>query len=63
MSYRFGKLRMEFRGMPEFVPGRFVTLKGFGEAVSNTFYITDVVHEYYAGSKYYTIIEGKAATL
>ena len=63
ISYRFGKLRMELRGMPEFVPGRFVTLKGFGEAVSNTFYITDVTHEYYAGSKYFTIIEAKAATL
>ena len=63
ISYRFGKLRRELRGMPEFVPGRFVTLKGFGEAVSNTFYITDVTHEYYAGSKYFTIIEAKAATL
>ncbi len=63
ISYRLGHLRMMLRGMPEFVPGRFITLKNFGDAVSNNYYITDVTHEYMAGGKYYTIIEGKASTL
>ncbi len=63
MSYRLGHIRMTLRGMPEFVPGRFIKLKGFGDAASNSFYITDVMHEYYAGGHYTTTIEGKAATL
>ena len=54
---------MTLKGMPEFVPGRFIKLKSFGAGVSNSFYITDVTHQYYAGGSYITIIEGKAATL
>ncbi len=63
MSYRFGSIRMTLIGLPELVPGRFVVLKDFGEAVSNKYYITDVSHTYLFGGKYVTIIEGKAATL
>lgn len=63
MSYRLGNLRMVLKGMPEFVPGRFVQLTGFGDAVSNKFYITDVTHEYLAGSGYTTTLEGKASTI
>ncbi len=63
MSYRLGSIRMTLKGMPEFVPGRFIKLKSFGAGVSNSFYITDVTHQYYAGGSYITIIEGKAATL
>ena len=63
MSYRLGSLRMTFKGIPEFVPGRFITLKNFGDGASNTFYITDVIHEYYGSGSYITTIEGKAATL
>ena len=63
MAYRLGRLRMTFKGIPEFVPGRFITLKGFGAAASNTFYITDVIHEYYGNSGYITTIEGKASSI
>lgn len=63
MSYRLGHISMTLRGMPEFVPGRFVKLKGFGDAVSNSFYITDVIHEFNHGGAYFTTIEGKASTL
>lgn len=63
MSYRLGKLTMTLCGIPEFVPGRFISLVGFGDAASNTFYITDVIHEYYAGGQYTTTILAKAATL
>lgn len=63
MSYRLGHIKMILKGMPEFVPGRFIQLKGFGDAVSNKFYITDVTHEYMAGVGYTTTIEGKASTL
>ena len=63
MSYRFGHITMTLRGMPEFVPGRFIKLKGFGEAVSNSYYITDVIHEFNQGGQYTTTIEGKASTL
>ena len=63
MSYRLGHISMTLRGMPEFVPGRFIKLKGFGEAVSNSYYITDVTHEFNQGGFYITTIEGKASTL
>ena len=63
MSYRFGSIRMTIVGIPEIVPGRFITLKNFGDAVSNKYYITDVNHQYTEGGKYYTVIEGKASTL
>jgi hypothetical protein len=63
MSYRLGSIRMTFKGIPEFVPGRFIKLRGFGGGASNSYYITDVTHEYFAGGSFTTTIEGKAATL
>ena len=62
MSYRFGSLRMTFYGMPELVPGRFITLSGFGDGISNKYYLTDVIHEY-SGGIYSTTILGTASTL
>ena len=62
MSYRLGHITMTLRGMPEFVPGRFIKLKGFGEALSNSYYVTDVIHEFNQGGFYTTTIEGKAST-
>ena len=53
---------MTLKGIPEFVPGRFVVLKDFGDGASNKFYITDVTHEY-NGFTYTTTIYGKASTL
>ncbi len=61
-SYRLGSLRMTVKGIPELVPGRFITLKNFGDGVSNKFYITDVIHDYTPLS-YTTTILGKASTL
>ena len=63
ISYRLGSLSMTLKGMPEFVPGRFIKLKGFGDGISNTYYITDVIHEFDNGGKYVTTIQGKASTL
>ena len=63
LSYRFGSIRMTLVGIPELVPGRFIILKEFGDAVSNKYYITDVNHLYTEGGKFYTVIEGKASTL
>ena len=63
ISYRLGSLRMTLVGVPELVPGRFIKLKDFGDAISNKFYITDVNHKLADGGKFITIIEGKASTL
>lgn len=63
ISYRFGTLNMKLCGMPELVPGRFITLSGFGDGISNTFYLTDVIHEMNEADGYYTTIIGRAATL
>lgn len=62
MSYRFGSLSMTLSGMPEMVPGRFITLTGFGEGVSNKYYLTDVIHES-TSAGFFTTIIGKASTL
>ena len=61
-SYRLGTLNMTFKGIPDFIPGRFVNLKNFGDAASNKFYLTDVIHEF-DGNNYTTTIIGKASTL
>ena len=63
MSYRFGTLNMTLAGIPELVPGRFIKLKGFGDGISNKFYLTDVIHEYNEIDGYITTIIGRAATL
>ncbi len=63
MSYKLGHLRMVTKGLPELVPGRFITLKNFGSGISNKYYITDVTHSFQGADQYITIIEGKAATL
>ncbi|MCR5594702.1 MAG: hypothetical protein K6G12_02535 [Lachnospiraceae bacterium] len=63
MSYRLGSLNMKIDGIPEIVPGRFVVLKDFGDGVSNKYYVTDVIHEFYENGEYTTTIVGKAATL
>ena len=63
ISYRLGSLNMTFYGMPEFVPGRFVKLKNFGDGLSNSFYITDVNHKYDKGGIYTTTIHGKASSI
>ncbi len=62
MSYRFGSLSMTFSGIPEIVPGRFITLSGFGDGVSNKYYLTDVIHTF-GDDGYLTTIIGKASTL
>ena len=62
ISYRLGSLNMTLAGMPELVPGRFVNLKGFGDGVSNKYYLTDVIHDY-SGGTFTTTIMGKASTL
>lgn len=61
-SYRLGSLKMVLKGIPELVPGSFISLKNFGDGVSNKYYITDVTHEY-DGFYYTTTILGKASTL
>ena len=46
MTYRFGTLEAELVGLPELVPGRFVKVAGFGEQLSNTFYVQTVKHSF-----------------
>ncbi|MBQ2453777.1 MAG: hypothetical protein II497_04955, partial [Lachnospiraceae bacterium] len=40
VDYRLGSVTGVFVGMPEIIPGRFVTLKDFGQPLNNDFYIT-----------------------
>ena len=60
MSYRLGSLEGDCVGIPDLVPGRFITLSGLGTPVDNSFYLTTVVHEFRDDTGYQTHITGKA---
>ena len=59
MGYRLGNVNGEIVGMPELVPGRFVTLESFGSPLDNNFYLTNVRHTF-TGTSYRTTFEGCA---
>ena len=59
VDYRLGSVTGVFVGMPEIIPGRFVTLKDFGQPLNNDFYITTVRHSMTRQS-YSTRFEGVA---
>ena len=62
IDYRFGSVSASFTGLPEVVPGRFVTLSGFGEPLDNDFYLRRVRHM--IGNESYRIqIEGVANSI
>ena len=62
IDYRLGSVTGEFLGIPELVPGRFVTLEGFGTPVNNDFYLMNVKHIYVDG-RYRTVFEGCANSI
>ena len=57
VDYRLGSIVAEYIGIPEIIPGRFITLKGFGSPIDNNFYITKVRH-IVDGNNYKTSFEG-----
>ena len=61
-SYRLGSVVAEVLGMPEIIPGRFVTLESFGTPLNNNFYLTNVKHQFVDG-KYRTVLEGCANSI
>ncbi len=62
IDYRFGSISAVFYGMPELIPGRFITLDKFGVPVNNNFYLTRVRHVVEDGI-YRTEIEGCANSI
>ena len=63
MSYRFGTLDMEIFGLPELIPGRFISIKDFGSVVSNTFYVKSVHHHFDLEGRFSTRIIGEAQNI
>lgn len=59
IDYRLGSLSAEYVGIPELIPGRFVTIKSFGQPLDNNFYLTTVRH-HMASNSFTTSIEGVA---
>ncbi len=57
VDYRLGSISAEYVGLPEIIPGRFITLKNFGSPIDNNFYLTKVRH-IMDGNAYRTIFEG-----
>ena len=62
IDYRLGSISGEALGMPEIVPGRFITLEDFGTPVNNEFYLTNVKHTF-LDNKYRTTFEGCANSI
>ncbi len=63
MSYRLGSLDAECVGIPDLVPGRFVTVTGMGAPADNNFYITSVIHEFQPEGGYRTKLKGCASEI
>lgn len=61
MSYRLGSLHGDCVGLPDLVPGRFITLSGLGSPVDNDFYLTSVIHDFTNDTGFKTSIVGCAA--
>lgn len=62
MSYRYGTMELDMIGLPEMVPGKFVSIEGLGKSVSNKFYLYSVRHS--AGDGMFkTHLTGKAEGL
>lgn len=59
MTHRYGTLDLEMVGIPEIVPGRYISISGVGTAVSNEFYVQSVSHIFSADGRYSTRIIGK----
>ena len=63
MSYRLGSLEAECIGTPEMVPGRFIKVEGLGSPADNSFYLTEVTHDFTSDGGYRTRITGCANKL
>lgn len=63
ISYRFGRLESEVVGIPELLPGHFITLSGLGTGADNDFYLTRVRHVMRGDGTYVTKLTGTAASL
>ena len=61
ISYRLGTLECTCPGIPDLSPGRFVKVTGLGVPVDNTFYVTNVIHDFRTESGYQTRLLAKAA--
>lgn len=61
MMYRYGTLELEMVGIPDILPGKFITLSDMGTAVSNEFYVQTVQHKMSKDGEFTTSIVGKTA--
>lgn len=59
MSYRYGTLEMTMVGLPDILPGRYLTIADLGDAVSNDFYVQSVRHTMSRDGEFLTHIVGK----
>ncbi|MBQ7584238.1 MAG: phage late control D family protein [Lachnospiraceae bacterium] len=59
IDYRLGSVTGVYVGMPELIPGRFITLTDFGKPLNNNFYLTSVRHSL-TQNTYTTRFEGVA---
>ncbi len=61
-GYSLGSLHAQTVGIPELIPGRFMTIKDSGKPVENDFYLTRVKHVF-TRAGYYTELDGCANSM
>lgn len=59
-AYRFVKGKGRCIGIPEIIPGRYISLKGFDKTASDKYFISKVTHEY-SEEGFFTSFEVKGA--
>lgn len=55
ISLKLSKGEIKILGLPEIVPGKFITLKGLGKNFDGDYYVLKTTHKVYQGT-YYTIL-------
>ena len=63
IEQRFGTIKMKTVGIPELIPGRFVSIKGMGNAIDKRVYITKVKHQIDNDNGFTTFVEARLDTL
>ena len=63
ISYRYGTISCDMIGIPDVIPGKFITVGGLGVCANNTFYLMGVKHVMTRKGEYKCVLTGKARTL
>ncbi|MBQ7840686.1 MAG: hypothetical protein IJ390_09435 [Lachnospiraceae bacterium] len=62
MKSKFGSLELTCVGIPELVPGRYISLSKFSSAINGKYYVTNVTHDF-TESSYTTTLRARRSSI